>query len=483
VHDGLGYAIVLEHRRFDGSVFTSIYYHLTRPGNPLGSRVFEFGQDVLKGELVGYVTDYDKDNFGFDHLHFGIRSGEFQGGFSVLDLRSNQWYYPGYTSLWTNTGTRITELSAEHLATQNEILSEWQAPALFLENYDPGPAETVTLDFNTLPDGTPTDELPFPFEVADIYVSQGVTFRSRVGLGPHFSNSTSPLSFNSIVIVDQIRVGDATFNIIADFDEPVSDVSVDVLTAPGRSVTMSALDENGIVLQTVESPVTVVYPSSFNLSISAEGIHSVVWEAAPDPDVASVAIDNLAFTQLAAGSVVKDIWTTSLYSFADEDGIPQNEDNFPGGGLDDHRLRVGGWGDTYLSLIQFNLDGLPAEASSAVVELYMFSTAGGIPTTMYLDRILEDWDWTIQGTGRDNERLWWADRPSVVRVRSSLPAPSVGQWYQVDITDIYNSWKRGDYPNFGIQLGPESTSNRWNEFYSSDYADDPTLRPRLVVVE
>lgn len=104
----------------------------------------------------------------------------------------------------------------------------------------------------------------------------------------------------------------------------------------------------------------------------------------------------------------KDIWTTSVFSL---DGT---ENNSPGGGRNDEYLRVGGWGDKYHSLIQFNLEGLPLEVSSAEIELYVNTSLDPrfTPVGMLLDVVNEDWDWRESGTGRDRERLWWADRPS-----------------------------------------------------------------------
>jgi len=172
----------------------------------------------------------------------------------------------------------------------------------------------------------------------------------------------------------------------------------------------------------------------------------------------------------------KDIWTTSVYSYAPGGGGP-------GGGLDNERLEMGGWGDSYYILIEFDLTALPPVALSARIELFVWQSKGYGNTGVYLDRITEFWDWRIQGTGSDLERLWWADRPSATQwVSSSLSAPTVGQWYSIDITDLYNAWQDGTYPNYGVQLRPVSNNNRWNEFYSSDYINNPSLRPKLVVI-
>ncbi len=171
----------------------------------------------------------------------------------------------------------------------------------------------------------------------------------------------------------------------------------------------------------------------------------------------------------------KDIWTTSFYSYAPGGSTP-------GGGQNEDKLTAGGWDDLYFSLLQFDLTGLPASSSSAVVYLYCSSQFGG-GTTMYLDRITQAWDWRTQGTGRDFDRLWWADRPATAQWSAGAIAnPTAGQWYSIDITSLYNAWKNGTHPNYGLQLRPVNNSNNnFNNFYSADSLAEPLLRPKLVV--
>ncbi len=170
----------------------------------------------------------------------------------------------------------------------------------------------------------------------------------------------------------------------------------------------------------------------------------------------------------------KDIWTTSVYSYAPDNGRP-------GGGQNDDRLVVGGWSDEYCILLQFNLERLPTEVKSAKLALYCFGRRSTKSTEVWLERITEPWDWRLQGTGRDLDRLWWQDRPMTVKWRDGpLTAPKSDAWYEIDITDLYNAWRRGDYANFGLLLRPVDTMNAWNEFYSSDYSADPGKRPKLV---
>ena len=174
----------------------------------------------------------------------------------------------------------------------------------------------------------------------------------------------------------------------------------------------------------------------------------------------------------------KDIWTTSVFSYANCSGPG------PGGGLYDTELRTGGWGDLYYSLLQFDLSGLPPHAKSAVLYLYCYSLDNnGTGTPMYLDRITQFWwDWQTSGSGCDHDRLWWADRPPTVQwTTTTLPTPVAGQWYTVNITDLYNAWQGGQYPNYGLQLRPVQTADTFNFFYTSRYIVDPTLRPKLVV--
>ena len=170
---------------------------------------------------------------------------------------------------------------------------------------------------------------------------------------------------------------------------------------------------------------------------------------------------------------VQDIWTTSVFSYTGLGGGP-------GGGLNNEQLRIGGWGDLYYSLIQFDLTNLPLTASKVELQLYMPRVTGYGTTGLYLDRITAYWDWRTQGTGSDRVRLWWADLPPAVQwISNSLPAPTAGVWYAIDITSLYNAWKGGT-PNYGLQLRPVNYDNTWAEFNSSNHPD-PSLRPRLVI--
>lgn len=260
--------------------------------------------------------------------------------------------------------------------------------------------------------------------------------------------------------------------------DPSQTYSISVSAATGGSATGAASG----VAQGSQVTVTAIPNSTHWFSAWTENGSTVSTNAAYTFNVAAdrtlIAVFTQSKTIQPGPAVSKDIWTTSVYSYD-----PVNHSS-PGGGKDDENLRVGGWGDLYYSLLQFDLSGLPSNPTSATLQLYCAAQFGG-GTPMYLDRITQAWDWKTSGTGRDRLRLWWSDRPSAIQwIANELPTPSAGQWYEVDITDLYNAWKNGTQPNNGIQLRPKfNSSNNFNNFYSAEYLDDTSKRPKLILTK
>ncbi|MBI5017187.1 MAG: choice-of-anchor D domain-containing protein [Deltaproteobacteria bacterium] len=149
-----------------------------------------------------------------------------------------------------------------------------------------------------------------------------------------------------------------------------------------------------------------------------------------------------------------DVWITSVYY---------------DGGQDDAGLIIGGWGDYYYALLRFDLSSLPATASSAKIRLYSIDS-GATRTPMYMDIVTSEWDETTK----------WANGPTYQNL-SIIPAPADIGWYEIDVSALYLQWKSAQLQNFGIQLRPTSINHQFNYFNSSDSADDPPLRPQLVV--
>jgi hypothetical protein len=175
---------------------------------------------------------------------------------------------------------------------------------------------------------------------------------------------------------------------------------------------------------------------------------------APKADVQTVVLDDRN---------AKDIWSTSVYSYAPGGGGP-------GGGLANDRLRVGGWGDEYVSLIRFDLPDVPC-TSKVVLQLYN-SNDSPSPTPANLEIITSSWSY--------GDRLWWRDLPSMIPSDIGvLPAPSPNAWMSIDISRIFERWCRRTLPNYGLMLRPLLNNNNYDAFYSTRGAE--LFRPRLVI--
>ncbi|MEH6503309.1 MAG: DNRLRE domain-containing protein [Cycloclasticus sp.] len=144
---------------------------------------------------------------------------------------------------------------------------------------------------------------------------------------------------------------------------------------------------------------------------------------------------------------------------------------------------------TYLSLLEFDLTGLPATAHilTATLELYQSRTSadGG---AISAHRITNAWAQGVNanGTGASN----WTESDTAISwttpggdydttaVTITTLAGTVG-WSQWDIAALVQDWVDGKYPNQGFMLNPAPGASAY--FYSSDYTGDVTLRPKLTI--
>lgn len=225
--------------------------------------------------------------------------------------------------------------------------------------------------------------------------------------------------------------------------------------------------------ETIDTPWSLSGPNGFAETGTGDaafdnidtGEYSLTWSAVsgwitPGPATGIlVGGKTLTFTGLyelgvQPGSAGHDVWITNVYN-----------------SRNDHRLRVGGWGDYYYSMIRFDLAGLPATVTTAVIKLFTWGNDEASNVGMTIHRVTSDWD----------EAVTWSTQPTTENL-GSLTMPVLGEWYAIDVTELYNDWQAGTLPNFGIQLRPTATDHKFNEFYSSDYSDEPHLRPKLIIV-
>lgn len=147
---------------------------------------------------------------------------------------------------------------------------------------------------------------------------------------------------------------------------------------------------------------------------------------------------------------------------------------------------MGGWGDTYLSLLKFPLADNRTVRRAVIRLVVLGDEPRSRPTPMTLRMIGDEWDMPPG----PQHRLWWRDCPRSEAFRRHLPAPGPPEsTYDIDITDMYNLWARGLVSNHGIMLEPEQIGAygasaedyaSFSTFYSTR-AIDPEKRPKLIL--
>jgi hypothetical protein len=137
-------------------------------------------------------------------------------------------------------------------------------------------------------------------------------------------------------------------------------------------------------------------------------------------------------------------------------------------------VQCGGWADMDTGYLEFDLTGLPEAdiTESASIQVYIVNS-GTNTTEVTFSRVTSSWTET---------GITYNTRPSSTD-SYSIGTPTQGAWKTIDITTLYKNWKNGTYTNYGVSFTPVSygNNNRAN-FYSSDYTDDTSLRPKLVIV-
>lgn len=111
-------------------------------------------------------------------------------------------------------------------------------------------------------------------------------------------------------------------------------------------------------------------------------------------------------------------------------------------------------------------------ASSAALNLYRFFGCPNHPYTS-VDVYAGSTDWD-EDTWPFTEHLPHETTP----VASYVFGPDSG-WYEVDITDLVNSWLGGSRPNYGLVIQARD-GEKWSKFYSKEYSVE-SQRPFLDV--
>lgn len=163
------------------------------------------------------------------------------------------------------------------------------------------------------------------------------------------------------------------------------------------------------------------------------------------------------------------------------------------------RLKVGtDVNSLYRSLLRFDLGDIPIDATvtAATLSLWHPDTTGSA-LTVNVHRATSPWQ---EGTSTDqctgDGTTWyesdggvkWAqdggDFDSSVAASLGIAAGQSAGWHAFDLTSLTQSWAHGDYPNDGLLLKASAETivpAKFIDYYTSDFAVAPTLRPKLAI--
>ena len=135
-------------------------------------------------------------------------------------------------------------------------------------------------------------------------------------------------------------------------------------------------------------------------------------------------------------------------------------------------LYTGRYDENYkMTLLRFELSGLPAGATVEVARLSIYQSEGGGERLVRAYRITQDW-------GEDSV-TWNTFTLGDMTVRGSFSAQGQG-WKTVEITALVQEWMDGS-ANHGLALHDEAAGASEYEVYYSSEHEEQDLRPKLYI--
>lgn len=145
---------------------------------------------------------------------------------------------------------------------------------------------------------------------------------------------------------------------------------------------------------------------------------------------------------------------------------------------DDERMRVAAGAPHTRSYIQFDLATIPPSANVSAAMLQLYVEQSDIDS-LHVRRVLQPWEQTPTGNA---DGLNWSNQPTFGEIVGSAQTVPAAEWVGIDIEDVVADWIAGRVVNHGvIVLGDEIAGSGQAVVYSSNYAGDPLLRPKLEV--
>lgn len=145
---------------------------------------------------------------------------------------------------------------------------------------------------------------------------------------------------------------------------------------------------------------------------------------------------------------------------------------FTSGNPNQPKLYIGGWNDDYYDFLQFDVSNGPSASKTKSATLWLYGSAPNDPQ-LQVQRILEAWTNTSVSISNDPP----CDPTTIATMD---PVPTAPGWFKVDITGLYQGWKNGSFPNYGLELVP-TNNDQTNGSVASSENPDANLRPHLVI--
>ncbi|QHQ63195.1 DNRLRE domain-containing protein [Anaerocolumna sedimenticola] len=107
-----------------------------------------------------------------------------------------------------------------------------------------------------------------------------------------------------------------------------------------------------------------------------------------------------------------------------------------------------------ISFLRFDLSSISAaNASSAVLRLFVFEKEGAAPSPVVINRVTSDYDINT---------VTYNTRPAYVNteITSEVSSDEVIKYIEIPVTTLVNQWLNGDFPNYGFALtNPDGTTS------------------------
>lgn len=123
------------------------------------------------------------------------------------------------------------------------------------------------------------------------------------------------------------------------------------------------------------------------------------------------------------------------------------------------------------SLLQFSLSALPEGATISKAEFCIYCTGVTDSPNVYCHEVSQAWY---------VDTVDWISRP-IPGMPGIAGIAVVNTWLKFDVFDIVQDWIANPSYNLGFQLLTDLCEDSYISFHSSDYVDDPTLRPYLEI--